>query len=211
MQGKPQSLPFSGEKCSSCIDINCGPQPILKNCFDKKYGLMEQLRQPVHFIWLVSINEATTIELCWEFPHKIHVIPWTSLWIQGYFQVLLFNPGVKSVCYQRMEAHVTRMSQGLQKLGFSLGVYGELCTLTPQECSYLCISAIVWAWQGMQWMLDNARTSIIFSRWKHRLRLTDSSRTLKNWHGQIIYLSSALPPPPSFPSFLPSITNSLNK
>lgn len=48
-----------GEKCSSCIDINCGPQPIFKNCcFDKKYGLMEQLRQPVHFIWLVIINEA---------------------------------------------------------------------------------------------------------------------------------------------------------
>lgn len=78
-----------GEKCSSCIDINCGPQPIFKNCcFDKKYGLMEQLRQPVHFIWLVIINEATTIELCWEFPHKICVIPWTSLWVQGYFQVL---------------------------------------------------------------------------------------------------------------------------
>ena len=36
---------------------------------------MEQLRQPVHFIWLVIINEATTIELCWEFPHKICVIP----------------------------------------------------------------------------------------------------------------------------------------
>lgn len=123
---------------------------------------------------------------------------------------VLFYPGMASVCYQRMETHVTRMSQGLQKLGFSLGVYGELCTLTPQECSYLCISAPVWAWQGMQWMLDNARTSIPFSRWNTD-RLTDSSRTLKNWHGQIIYLSSALPPPPSFPSFLPSITNSFNK